>query len=63
VRGSDILRNVIVSGYVTFYQIKRVSSINFSLFTNVFSGRIWPVVRSLEIGFSGRMNSFTGRSL
>jgi len=25
VRGSDILRNVIVSGYVTFYQIKHVS--------------------------------------
>jgi len=62
VRGSDISRNVIVSGYVTFYQIKK-SFVNFHYFQNVFSGRIWPAVRGLEIGFSGRMNSFADRSL
>jgi len=38
VRGSDILRNVIVSGYVTFFQIKKFSSIYFSLFTKCVRG-------------------------
>jgi len=38
VRGSDILRNVIVSGYVTFYQVKKLLSINFSLFTKCIRG-------------------------
>ena len=61
-RGLDILRNVMVSGYVTFYQIKK-SFVNFHYLQNVFSGRIWPVVRGLEIGFSGPMNSFADRSL
>jgi len=37
VRGPDILRIGIVSGYVTFYQIKKFSSINFSLLTKVFA--------------------------
>jgi len=42
--------------------MKRLSSINFSLFIqNVFAGRIWPVDRSLENGFVDRMNSFAGR--
>jgi len=42
---------------------KEFRQLIFHYLQNVFSGRIWPVVRSLEIGFSGRMNSFTGRSL
>jgi len=38
VRGPDILRNVIASGYVTFYQIKKFLSVNFSLFTKCIRG-------------------------
>jgi len=35
----DILRNVIVLGYVTFYQINKFFVNFFSLLTNVFAGR------------------------
>jgi len=39
VRGLDILFNVIVSGYVAFYQITNFSWIIFNCSQNVFVGR------------------------
>ena len=48
--GPDILRNVIVSGYVAFYQINKLS-VNILFFHyswNGFAGRIWPAGGSLE---------------
>jgi len=56
-RGPDILRNVIVLCYVTFYRIKKCF-INILFFIidktasrlgwNDFAGRIWSAGRSLE---------------
>jgi len=57
VRGPDVLRNVIFSGYVTFYQINTffVNLLFFHYWQNVFCGgwngfpgQIWPVGRSVE---------------
>jgi len=56
-REPDILRNVIVSGYVTFYQISKcfAKTLFFHHWQNVcatgwtvFAGRIWLAGRSLE---------------
>jgi len=47
-RGSDILRYVIVSGYVAFCQIKVFRQLIFHYLQNVFAGRIYPTGRSLE---------------
>jgi len=49
-RGPDVLRNVIVSGDVTFYQIKKflVYTLFFYHWQNGFEGRIWPAGRSME---------------
>jgi len=47
-RGSDILRYVIVSGYVAFCQIKVFRQLIFHYLENVFAGRIYPTGRSLE---------------
>jgi len=53
----DILRNVIVSGYVILYQMNKffVNILFFHRWQNVFAtewngfvGRIWPAGRSLE---------------
>jgi len=41
VRGQDILRNVIVSGYATFYQINKFFVLFFRYCQNGFAGRIW----------------------
>jgi len=58
VRGSDMLRNVIVifSGYVTFHQINTINTYYFFITGkmcfvagwNCFAGRIWPAGRSVE---------------
>jgi len=42
IRGLDILRNVIVSGYITFYQINKcfVNILFFHYWQNVFAGRV-----------------------
>jgi len=46
----DILRNVIVSGYVTVLPNQQffVSTLWFHYWQNAFSGRIWPTGHSLE---------------
>jgi len=49
VRGPDILRNMIVSGYVTFCQINKLFvNILFFHLTKCFAGWIWPTGLSLE---------------
>jgi len=59
VRGPDILHNVIVSGYVTFYKVKKnfVIMLSFHCYCSImsprarwngFAGRIWPADCSLE---------------
>ena len=50
VRGRDLLRNVIVSWFVTFYRINKflVKILCFHYWQNGFAGLIWPVGRSLE---------------
>jgi len=50
VRGTNILHNVIASGYVTFYEIKKffVNILLFLYWQSFFADRIWTACRNLE---------------